>query len=289
MRTPRLTSWLSIGLLIGLFSANTALAQEEQEQEGGANLAQQARNPTASLTLFQIVTSHTASYHNFDDANLTSIILMPVIPFKTGKLRHIVRITLPWVASSPDWATLRGEDPGNILPPSYVPTADVSGLGDTNVFDLLIFPAPWKGGRIAAGVSATVPTATDPALGTEKWSVGPALGGLVQAGKFLAGGIVLTNFSFAGASDRDDVSLMTLQPFASYGLGNNWSAELPMMMFNYDFNADKWTSLPLGARIGKMVTIGKLPVRFFGDAEYNFADTGVSPQWTFRFAVVPLL
>jgi hypothetical protein len=38
-----------------------------------------------------------------------------------------------------------------------------------------------------------------------------------------------------------------------------------------------------------MVTFGKQPVRFFADAEYNFADTGVTAAWTFRFAVVPLL
>jgi hypothetical protein len=152
----------------------------------------------------------------------------------------------------------------------------------------MIFNAPWKG-KIAAGLSAMLPTATDPALGTEKWSLGPAAGGLVQAGKFLGGAILLTNFSVAGKSDRDKVRLLSVQPFASYGLGNGWSIETPNMMFNYDFNTKRWTTLPLGARIGKLATFGKQPVRFFADAEYNFADTGVAPKWTFRFAVVPLL
>jgi len=301
----RVVSWILIGILTSISGGATGLAQEqkdeaaeappaqaevtqgEAQQEGGGDLAQQARNPTASLTMFQILVNYTSGFHNLEGADMTSVTLMPVIPFKTGKLSHIARVTLPWVASSPDWALLQdsGPDvprvPGISLPPDYVPTADVNGLGDTAVFDLMLFNAPWKG-KIAAGVSAMVPTATDPVLGTEKWSLGPAVGGVVQAGKLLAGAIVLTNFSVAGKSDRDDVRLLSFQPFASYGLSGGWSIETPNMMF-------KWTALPLGARIGKLATFGKQPVRFFAEAEYNFVDTGVGSRWTFRFAVVPLL
>jgi hypothetical protein len=236
-----------------------------------------------------MVVSHNPNFHNLEGADQTRFVLMPVIPFKTGKLQHIARITLPYVAAGPDWGALAEEDQGNAIPPNYVPTQDKTGLGDTALFDLLIFPAPWKGGRIAAGLSALLPTATDPALGTEKWSLGPAVGGLVQSGKLLAGGILLANFSIAGASDRDDVRTLTFQPFGSYGLDKGWSVELSEMMFNYDFNSGQWGSLPLGARVGKMTKWGKLPVRLYGDVEYNFADSGVAPEWTFRFAVVPLL
>jgi hypothetical protein len=134
-----------------------------------------------------------------------------------------------------------------------------------------------------------LPTASDPALGTEKWSVGPAFGGLVQSGELLAGAIFLSNFSVAGKSDRDDVKSMTIQPIGSYGLGSGWSLELTEMMANYNFEAKRWVSLPLGMRIGKLTQIGKLPVRFFADAEYNFADRGVAPRWILRFGIVPLL
>ena len=61
------------------------------------------------------------------------------------------------------------------------------------------------------------------------------------------------------------------------------------MMANYNFEAKRWVSLPLGMRIGKLTQIGKLPVRFFADAEYNFADRGVAPRWILRFGIVPLL
>jgi hypothetical protein len=272
------------------FSLVLLLTLSLYAQKKDSNLEQQSRNPTAALTMFQILINHTPSFHNLEDADMTNIALMPVIPFKTWNLQHIARITLGYVVNGPDWGLLAEQSLGiNNLPPNNVPTANKTGLTDMALFDLLIFPAPWKGGRIAAGLSASLPTASDPALGSEKWTVGPALGGLVKSGGLLIGGIFLTNFSFAGNSDRDDVQTMTIQPFGSYGLGEGWSAEFSMMMFNYDFKTSKWTSLPLGGRIGKLAKIGELPVRFFADAEYNFADSGVAPKWTFRLAIVPLL
>lgn len=276
-----------IVLLVSLCFADTSLAQE-QSDEGGADLAQQARNPTASLTMFQIMANYTPGFHNLDSASVVSFVAQPVIPFKTGKIRHVGRITLAYVASSPNWG-LAMVDSTALLPPNYVPTADVNGLGDMAIFDFMVFPAPWKGGQVAAGISATVPTATDPALGTEKWTVGPAVAALVQAGKFLGGALVLSNFSVAGASDRDDVNTLSVQPFGSYGLADGWSVELPNMMFNYNFDTNEWGSLPLGLRLAKLASIGKLPVRFFADAEYNFADKAVAPEWTFRIAIVPLI
>jgi hypothetical protein len=284
-----------MGVVIGLCGVGHGLAQEQGKdaaEAGGqteGNLAQQARNPTAALTMMQIVMNHNPSFYNLEGADQTRIVVQPIIPFKTGNLQHIARVTLPYVAAGPDWGLLAEGEAGNSAPPNYVPTADKTGLSDTALFDLLIFPAPFKGGRIAAGLSAILPTATDPALGTEKWSAGPAIGALVQTGQLLAGAIFLANFSFAGHSDRDDVSVMVIQPFGSYGLGKGWSLEFSEMMLNYDFKSDRWTNVPLGARVGKLATFGKLPVRFFADAEYNFADKGVAPEWTYRFAVVPLL
>ena len=294
-----LTMMLAAGVSPATAQENDAKAGEAKvEQSGGTedgeesaevDLAQQARNPTAALTMMQIVTRYNPNFYNLQDADQLSLVVMPVIPFKTGKLQHIARITMPFVLVGPDWGTLEEDETSEGIPPNYVPTAEKTGVGDTALFDLLIFPAPWKNGKIAAGLSAIVPTASDPALGSEKWSLGPAFGALVQSGDLLVGGIALANFSVAGDSDRQDVKALTIQPFGSYGLSNGWSVELSEMNFTYDMNSDTWASLPLGARVGKMTKFGKLPVRLYGDVEYNVANSGVAPQWTFRFAIVPLL
>ncbi len=284
-----LTTVLALLLATNIYAQKTD-SVSQMAGRMGSNLAQQARNPTAALTMMQIIISHNPKYYNLEGADQTSIIVMPIIPFKTGKLQHIARIILPYVAAGPDWGALALQAEGGFVPPpNYVPTAEKTGLSDMSLFDVLIFPAPWKNGKLAAGISAILPTASDPALGTEKWSVGPALGALMQSGQLLVGGIFMANFSVAGKSDRDDVKSMTIQPFGSYGLENGWSIELTEMMFNYDFNAKRWSTIPLGLRIGKLTTIGKLPVRFFADAEYNFADKGIAPEWIFRFGIVPLL
>lgn len=243
MQTREYSACFLIGLLALTGSAGRGHAQEQETDEtDGGDLAQQARNPTAALTMLQIVVAQTPSFHNLEGADQTRIVVMPIIPFKTGDLQHIARITVPYVAAGPDWGLLAGAGGGNVTPPNYVPTKDKTGLSDTALFDFLIFDAPWQGGKLAAGLSAILPTATDPALGTEKWSAGPAVAGLVQRDKLLAGLIVLSNFSFAGKSDRDDVRTMAIQPFGSYGLASGWSVELSEMAASYNFESDKWGS-----------------------------------------------
>jgi hypothetical protein len=284
-----LSRWRVCGRIVVLAAcllSGTARAEE------GADLGAEARDPTASVTMLQFRVDHVASFHNLEDADQTTFILQPVIPFAWGEQRHIARITLPYVVEGPDWGLLAEEQAdaatGNATPPNYVPTEDKTGLGDTALFDFMVYDAPWEG-RYFVGLSATLPTATDPALGSEKWSLGPAAGAIVKSGELMLGGIALSNFSVAGDSDRDDISTLTFQPFGSYGLGDGWSVELSEIAYNYDLKAGKWTSIPLGGRVAKMTKAGKVPLRLFVDAEYNFADSVVAPEWTFRFAVVPLL
>jgi hypothetical protein len=72
------------------------------------------------------------------------------------------------------------------------------------------------------GPSILLPTATDTVLGTGKWSVGPAAVGLVTQGPIVAGGLVSQLWSFAGDSDRVNVSLFTFQPFFNYNFDGGW-------------------------------------------------------------------
>ena len=274
-----------IALVALIFSSKSQAAED-------ADLAAQARDPTASITMLQMRIDYVSDFHNLPDADQTRFVLQPIIPFKIGDQRHIARITLPYTLAGPDWGLLAEEqareETGNTIPPNYVPTADKTGLGDTAAFDFLVYDAPWSG-RYFVGLSAILPTATDPALGSEKWALGPAAGAIVTSGDLMLGGIILSNFSVAGADDRDDISTLTLQPLASYGLKKGWSVELSEITYNYDLESGQWTSIPLGARVAKLGKLGKLPCRFYVDAEYNFADSTVSPEWTYRFAVVPLL
>jgi hypothetical protein len=259
----------------------------ERAAAADEDLAAQARDPTAAITAFQIRYDWTASLHNLPNQDLGTVVVQPVIPFKIGEQRHIARITASYVTNAPDLAGLGGSIDQNPIPPNYIPTSNVRGLGDTSVVDVMLFDRDW--GRIGFGGALSVPTASNSALGTGKWSLGPAVVGIGRGGKWQYGVLGIGLFSFAGQSSRQSVSALTLQPFASYDLGGNWSVGLSDVSYTYNFRQSRWADVPIGGRIEKLVQIGKVPVRIFVDAEYNLRNDDIAPRWTFRLAFIPLL
>jgi hypothetical protein len=236
------------------------------------------------VTAFQIRYDWTASFHQASGENMGSIVLQPIIPFKIGDFNNIARITTSYVVRAPSFS---GDIDQNPVPPHFIPIDDANGLADTAVLDVVVFDASF--GRWGVGPVLSIPTATDEGLGTGKWSLGPALVGISKVGSLQFGVLGTWMGSIAGDRDRDNVSVLSLQPFASYGLGDGWSVGLSELVYSYDFEQDRWAAAPFGGRIEKLVHFGDRPVRPFVDAEYNLLDRDISPEWTFRFAFVPLL
>jgi hypothetical protein len=117
-------------------------------KEKPADLASQARDPTAPVTAFVIRYDFISNFHNLPDTSQQQLVLQPVIPWKWGKQVHIARVTVPYVTSAPYWGQL-AEDEANGLPPNYTPTKDVIGLADTALDDLIVMPTSW--GRVKWG------------------------------------------------------------------------------------------------------------------------------------------
>lgn len=272
-------AWLG-GVLVA------ALSGSGLAEDGGKSLAEQARDPTASLTAFAVRYDYIESFHNLPDASQTQIVVQPIIPWKWGEQRHIARLTVPYVTNAPDWGLLSQQAAAG-LPPNFVPTQEQEGLADIAAVDLLIFDTSW--GRQGFGAAIVMPTASDPALGSEKWSIGPAYVAITKFGEVSAGFLAQWLVSVAGDKNREDVNSFSLQPFAGYGFGDGWSVQLSDMNFNYDLKRDRWNSVPLGVRIEKLITIGNLPARLYVEYEHNFKDDDVAPANTIRIAFVPLL
>jgi hypothetical protein len=57
------------------------------------------------------------------------------------------------------------------------------------------------------------------------------------------------------------------------------------MSFAYDWEGDGWSSLPLGAKVSKLVRFGKMPVQFSLQYEHDFADNRGNPEDTIRFTM----
>ena len=250
----------AVAAAVFLFAAHVSTAAGEGT--AGQSLEQAASDPTASLMSVSVQDIYAGSYHQLDDESGNTLLLRSSVPFKTGSLAHIARVTLPVVTDSPS-----GE----------------SGLSDLVLFDLIKVEKSW--GRWGIGPVLLAPTATDDAIGMGKWALGPAVGFVARNNKLMWGLFNQNLFSFAGDDDRDDVNIGILQPIVNYSLPNKWSVGTSEMNVTYDWDRGAWTALPVGVKLAKLVKFGKLPVQFAGGYEYNFADDYVAPKWTVNLAV----
>lgn len=234
-------------------------ALEAQEQD----LASAANDPTASLMSFQIQDFYVSDFHNLDGEAQNTLQFRAAIPYAIGTTPNIARLTLPYVTETPS---------GNM------------GFGDATFFNLTVFNQPW--GRWGVGAVALLPTG-DGALSAKKWGLGPAAGFTAQSGWGLWGLFNQNIFTVAGDEDRPDVNLSTLQPILNVPFGNDWSLGFSDMTFVYDWDADKFTSPPLGLKVSKLTKpgAGRVPVQYQLSYERNFYDEGAVPRDTVGFTV----
>ncbi len=236
------------------------------EAPGGQSLSQAASDPTASLLALQFQNQYLSAYHGLDDATGDTLLFRAAVPFKTGCLSHIGRLTAPIVFDTP---------------------ADASGLGDVVLFDLIVFEKSW--GRWGVGPVAQFPTASEESLGSGKWAAGPAVGFTARSGKLLWGAFNQNLFSYAGDAHRADVNVSSLQPIVNYSLPCQWSVGTSEMNLLYDWDDGRWAALPLGFRVSKLVKLGTIPVQVSAGYEHNFVDDSVGPKDTFTFTLKFLL
>ena len=253
-----------IGAMVLLFLLHYADAHgtETPAAAGGQALDQAANDPTASLMSVQLQYNYVGDYHRLDDENASTVLLRSAVPFATGSINHIARATLPVVTDSP---------------------SGKRGLSDLVLFDLVVFNESW--GRWGIGPVLLFPTASNDALGAEKWAAGPALGFVASQPGLLLGLFNQNLFSYAGDDDRDDVNVSILQPIVNYSLPDKWSLGTSEMNITYDWEESKWTALPLGIKLARLTRLGGVPVQFAGSYEYNFADDDVAPEWTLNVTV----
>ena len=57
------------------------------------------------------------------------------------------------------------------------------------------------------------------------------------------------------------------------------------MSFTYDWNADRWANLPLGAKLSKLFRVSKVPVQFSFEYEHNFTEHTFDPANTLRLTI----
>jgi hypothetical protein len=100
------------------------------------------------------------------------------------------------------------------------------------------------------------------------------------------GALINQQWSFAGDSDRQNVSQMLIQPFVNYNLADGWYlVSAPIITANWEASSDNTWTVPVGGGFGKLWRVGKigLPINTQLQAFYNAETPDGGPEWQLRF------
>jgi len=247
-----------------------ALAAAQSAEE----LAKQTQNPIANLISVPLQYNRDEYSGVNKDASVSRLIAQPVIPIKLNeKWNLITRTIIPFV-----------DQEGFPLP-----ATNKAGLGDIAASQFFSPAAPTAHGVIwGVGPIEVLPTATEDALGTGKWSLGPTFVALKQTGPWTIGYLGSHVWSVGGDEKRDNVNSTSMQPFFSYTTKTH--ATIGAFTESvYDWNARQW-QVPLIVQAGQILKIGpqifQLAVagKYWAKAPDNGPDGwGIRVQLTFVF------
>jgi len=170
-----------------------------------------------------------------------------------------------------DWALItRTKLPAESLPPKKLGDHWAFGLsnGYTTFF---LSPEHGEGFYWGAGPVLYYPSATDSALGVNKWGSGPSAAFVKKdESPWVLGAVANNIWSFGGPPHGTDrTNQLLLNPFVSYHFAEGWSvASSPNITTNWIASGGKWT-VPVGGGFGKAVRLGEQPIKLDLDAYYN--------------------
>lgn len=245
-----------------------ARADEADDKAQAAELAKKLQNPVASLIQVPIQNNWDFGIGSANAMRYTANV-QPVVPFSLND----------------DWNLITR----TIVPVIYAEGTTVGasskfGLGDVVQSFFLSPKAPTSGGWIwGAGPVFAWPTATDSALGSEKWGAGPTAVFLRQDSGWTYGVLANHIWSYAGDSSRADISATLLQPFLTYTtktfttFGVNTES-------TYDWKNHQWT-VPLNASVSQLLKVGKQPIQLALGLKYYADGPSGGPDWGVRFNI----
>jgi hypothetical protein len=230
--------------------AYTKNAPPEYIEKLTESLPEQAVDFTAPLLQLQLEDW----YYNVvwgTDTTGNTFVVRPVIPIPETALipfQQLVRLSA-FVETTPK-----------------LPTR-VTGLGDTQLFDLLLFEFPnW--GRIGFGPMAIFPTSTNHSrIGQGKWQAGPAFAAMFLSVPHWQFGLLAQNpWAFAGHDSIPNMVSLFLQPLIAVHFHHNW------YLFSNAQMTFQWRpqviEIPINIGIGKVATIKGQPINAFLETEW---------------------
>jgi len=175
-----------------------------------------------------------------------------------------------------------------ISQPDPLRDSSTNGIGDITQS---LFLSPAHPGELIWGVGPvfTVPSASDPILGTGKVLFGPTAVFLMTPGHWVIGVLLNNQWSVGGNPLRPAVNSFLAQPFVNYNMEHGWYLTTsPVITANWRAApGEKWT-VPIGGGFGRVFRVGDQPVNAQIQAFYNVERPTGASDWQLRFDVALL-
>lgn len=228
-------------LLIATVPLPLQAAVEEDADAEEPEAASEPEEPPARSTYFLLpIEVDSDSGATNGDALISRILPANSIPI--GKKWRLLNLGIVTIADAP------GGRPGSPGNPSSLPGPPVFGLGDLT--DAVLFSpqsAKWSLGAIFG-----IPTATDDALGSGKWTAGPAFRVFHQTGPWRLSLLGANLRSFAGDSQRADVHQLLVRGLVRRRIKEKWFfLYSPIITANWNASSNQRWLVPLGGGFGR--------------------------------------
>lgn len=263
------TQWWMARLLAVSTAVLALVAVSAAQPASEEDLAKETQNPVSDLISVPFESNFNFGVGPNDDLQYI-LYVQPVVPFRLSKDWNLITRTIIPLIDQPELG------PG---------VGDVFGLGDIQLSQFL---SPAKSGALIWGIGPIVqfPTATDDALGSDKWSAGPTAAALTIRGPWVAGALVNHLWSLAGDDDRADVNQTLIQPIVNYNLPGGWFlSSVPYITANWETDGDDRWTVPIGIGVGKVHRFGTQPVSLQLTPYYNVVRPDDAAEWTLQFRI----
>lgn len=263
------TQWWMARLLAVSTAVLALVAVSAAQPASEEDLAKETQNPVSDLISVPFESNFNFGVGPNDDLQYI-LYVQPVVPFRLSEDWNLITRTIIPLIDQPELG------PG---------VGDVFGLGDIQLSQFL---SPAKSGALIWGIGPIFqfPTATDDALGSDKWSAGPTAAALTIRGPWVAGAVVNHLWSFAGDDDRADVNQTLIQPIVNYNLPGGWFlSSVPYITANWEKDGDDRWTVPIGIGVGKVHRFGTQPVSLQLTPYYNVVRPDDAAEWTLQFRI----
>ncbi|MEI6882989.1 MAG: hypothetical protein WCO02_00770 [Bacteroidota bacterium] len=243
-----------ISLILISFSVS-AFTQEHPPEAGGLTNAQvnNANNPLAR--------NNSIGFQNY----LAPVLYgMPNESFNSFMIRPVI-VAAPLV--------FRATIPVNTLPGSTTGSDPISGLSDINMFAAFLLTKPTSSIDFGIGPQLSFPTASNPALGTEKWQAGLAAVIVKLGATYMLGALATWQMSYAGNSERSETNQLDFQPFYVFQIGKGFTLK-GTAIWTFDFVNGTY-NVPFGLGVGKVILINRTVVSIGLEPQYTFLHNGI--------------